>query len=694
MKNQYQWVVRALIIIVLSFPQLIMGQSRAKWGEVSKEELAMKSYPADTNANAVILSEFGESTFDNDLNLKFHYTERVKILTKDGFNRGTIEISYKSKNRYEEVYNIEGFTYFLDDKGEVQKKELSRSDIFEEKLSDNYSVRKFTMPALTIGCIIEYQYTISTKSFGAIKDWTFQASEPVVWSEYIIRAPRNISYSSVRTGYHPFAIVEQSEVVQDFGGTAASVLRTGKVTCTQYQWAVANAPAIRKEPFMGPRSNYLNRVDVQLHSYTFDGQTERVLESWDKVVNELREHRSFSEMMKPTSDIKKLTAEVIKDKTTQEEKINAIYNWITKSIVYNGSDYYLCSTEDLDEIVEMKKGNSADLNCLMLSMLQAAGIPCLPFVTSTRDNGSVQDVYPIVSQFNYVLAMVKGENGNLFIDATAPNLPYTMLKSNLLGIKGFYISPDGFDWSAIPVTKKSILKSKATVIIAEDGSMSGKLQDDYQDYAAANIRSQFISKKDEAVLKESFDVDKYDYTLDSLDISGKNSVTDNLKLSANFSSTTYIQVAGDMMYLNPGIAHRITETPFKSEHRSFPIEYTFLSSRYLDYTFEMPEGFELKEKPNQAAYYSEDGALLYTRKITVEGRSIRVEKKFEIKKTDIPPRYYESVRNFYTRVIKAEADVLVLAKKAVPAPVVAPAPEPVKPEPVVPSTKNKAPKKK
>ncbi|MBI2416632.1 MAG: DUF3857 domain-containing protein [Ignavibacteriales bacterium] len=546
----------------------------------------------------------------------------------------------------------------------MEKKNLNDDDIFKESINSGMARYKFTLPGLVPGCIIEYRYKITTTNLWRIKDWVFQTKEPVVWSEYLVRMPVNIAYTAVRKGFEPYEIVENNQVQQVFSGRAESELSGKIVTCNEFRWAVKNIPAIRNEPYMTARTDCLNAIDLQLSFYSFDGFSKKVLNTWEKVTEELRKDGQFYKALQPTSKIEALSAEITKGKLTQIEKIRAIQEWVASSIVFNGSERYYCTTDDPDDVLKEKKGNSADINFLLMALLRSAGIQCFPVLTSTRDNGKVQDFYPILAQFNYVLAQVKTEQGDIYMDGASNEMPYDILPTNLVSIKGLLINEQGFDWVVVPANKKSITKSTATVVITNDGGISGKIQDAYTDYAAIRVRRLFKNKKDDAVVKDAFDVDKYEYTLDSIVIAGKDSISGHLSLQALFSSSTYIQAAGDMMYINPSIAHRIVETPFKSEKRSFPIDFGYLSSRFTDFRFLIPEDYEVKEKPRTVSYYTEESGMLYTRKITVDGRNIRIEKKFEIKESELSPRLYESVKDFYARVIKAEAEIIVLAKKA------------------------------
>ncbi|HTR82188.1 MAG TPA: DUF3857 domain-containing protein, partial [Bacteroidota bacterium] len=173
-----------LVVHCLHVSPLYAQDPPMEWGVIPKVDLEMKSYDPDPDAAAVILCDYGESSFNDDLNLVFKKHMRIKILTAKGYDWGTQSIVIHSSTPKEFIRDIEGVTYWLGENGEVEKKELESSDIFTENIDANRTQYRFTLPALKPGCIVEFRYSISTDNWALVHDWEFQYSEPVFWSEY------------------------------------------------------------------------------------------------------------------------------------------------------------------------------------------------------------------------------------------------------------------------------------------------------------------------------------------------------------------------------------------------------------------------------------------------------------------------------------------------------------------------------
>ena len=118
-----------LLLILISLTVAFTGRAPAappqdppmEWGTIPRGDLAMSTYPLDENAPAIILCDYGETTFDNNLHLVFTRHTRIKLLAAAGFDEwGTHSVSAYSRDDAEVVSDIEGATYNLAPDGEIK----------------------------------------------------------------------------------------------------------------------------------------------------------------------------------------------------------------------------------------------------------------------------------------------------------------------------------------------------------------------------------------------------------------------------------------------------------------------------------------------------------------------------------------------------------------------------------------------
>ncbi|MDP3150576.1 MAG: transglutaminase domain-containing protein [Ignavibacteria bacterium] len=652
-----------------------------EWGEIPKADLEMKTFPQDSNASAVILCDYGESKFDNELNLVFYHHLRVKILTEKGFGWGTHSVVIVTGDKAEDIDDIEGATYSLDDKGDIVKSELDDDEIFKEKASNTRTRYRFTLPGLKSGCVVEFRYTIKTDRWNFVRDWTFQYSEPVLWSEYRLQFPsRSFGFAFAKQGYEYWEVDEENDVSQIFESPASGYLGEKIVNCKSRRWVVKNAPAIRDEPYVTTTDDYVNKVEIQLAGYSLIGTgVKKVLNEWDVLINELLENKNFGEAIDITSDVEKLAGEITQGITKPLDKMKSIYNWVSKSIVSTNTNRVF-TDGDVDDILELKKGSNAEITMLLISLLKAVDIQADPVILSTRENGKIQDMYPMISQFNYVLVRVVIDSKPYYLDAVNPLRPFDLLPIRVLNVKGLIIKPGSIHWVTFISDKLNQSKSHIDITIKEDGSLSGKLEDSFSEYESLSIRSDLSNKKDIDIAKEELGTESLGIDIDSVEISGKDSLEAPLLIRAHISSSNYVQQNGEIIYLNPYLIHRLKDNPFKLKKRNFPIDYSYTRSLELIINVAIPNGYEVKESLSDKFLKVRD-YVAFSRLVKVENNWMTIVNKMEIKATVIPEQFYNDLRTFYSQIVDLESEQIVLTRKAV-APVETSAPAPVQTESV------------
>lgn len=633
-----------------------------EWGEIPMEDLMMTSVPEDSNASALILCDYGESVFNNDLNLVFTRHLRIKLFNQTGYDLATHSLILYTDDKAEYLDDIEGITYSLNSDGEIIENELDSDDIFEEEIDESRTRYRFTMPGLTPGCIIEIQYKIVAQNFALVRDWIFQHSEPVRWSEYRIRTPINISYSAVTSGYEMWEINERTDGKQIFTAAAKSYLGSDITDCYNFRWAVKNAPAIREEEYISTLDDYANRVYVQLSGYSFSGVPyKQVLRDWKTLVEELSESKYFGERIDVTGKVEEIAGSVTKGLSKPEEKLEAIYNWVTKSIVWSGSNR-VYADNNVNQVIEQKKGSNAEMSFLLISLLKSAGITADPLILSTRKNGKIQDLYPIISQFNYTIARANIAGKSYYLDATDPNRPLNILPSKILGVKGLIIKKGSLEWINLPPNKTNSDKIIVNIELSTDGSIVSNIENAFGEYSSLTIRNNLSDKSEADIVKEQFETEKNGLVIDSVTVTNTDSINLPLILKASLSANAYAQTAGDMIYLNPTIIYRMNDNPFKSSKRKYPVDFSLLSSRTIVTNIKLPEGFELKEKPENTS--SKVGnSLSFTRQISATDNLVQIVTKMEIKEMQVKSQYYDQIKSLYSNMISSQSALLVIGPK-------------------------------
>src|SRR5690606_39369686 len=98
-----------------------------------------------------------------------------------------------------------------------------------------------------------------------------------------------------------------------------------------------------------------------------------------------------------------------------------------------------------------------------------AGINTEAVLLSTRENGIVNKIYPVVSDFDYVIAKANIGNESYLLDATDPLLPFGLLPLRCINDQGRVVSLDKPSyWIDLKASQKETKIYNLNLTLAED----------------------------------------------------------------------------------------------------------------------------------------------------------------------------------------------------------------------------------
>lgn len=623
----------------------------AKFGDIPKEDIEMKVYPLDSSASAVVLFDYGVAYIASNASSISLYIERhtrIKILKKEGLSHSDVAVRLLNVGSSEERFsNLKAVTYNLEN-GKIVETQLSKEGIFKEKFNKNYNRMKFTLPNVREGSVIEYSYKISSDFIDRFPNWRFQQSIPVRLSEYWAMIPDFFFFEKYMQGYVPLTSY-----------TADKMSYYGEMVVGNH-YVSKNVPAFKTEPFMTSEDDYVSKINFALSHYQFPGQPlHEVMGSWQKLSEKLLENESFGKVIKGSGFLKDEVEQIVAGKTEPLQKIEAISNYIRKNFEWDGEEDYLAAS--LKKVVEKKKGSSGDLNLLMASMLDKAGVDVDMVMLSTRDHGFIRQPYPMERQFNYVICAVKMNDKTMLLDATEKYLPYDVLPSRCLNGQGLRISNTNFGW--IDITSKAKEKTVVSVGLSLDnsGELKGKVDYARDGYNANEMRTEYFTKGEEAFAKE-FLSDKQ-WIIEKREFKDMDDLGKSAKGSFEVSINEHAVNTGDIIYINPFIATRIENNPFKSEKREFPVDFGNKVEVFYSCRITLPDGFAVDELPKSKVLVLPEGAGKYTYNMTQIGNSISLTSNFSINRSLFLQGEYAGLKEFYNQIVAKQAEQVVLKKK-------------------------------
>ena len=663
-----------LILFIINFTSTAQDY---KFGKVSKEELMEISSPIDSIANAVVLYKNVEINYEYSGSKGFEVVmnihKRIKLYNKRGFDYANNEIFlyYKGNNR-EQLKNLKGISYSLVD-DEIVEAKLKKESVFRNKYSETHNQVKFTMPDLKEGSVVEYKYSIRSPFIGNIDKIALQYDIPIKKLNFNIQIPEYFHFKTRLTGHLPVNL-KQSEkndmivitsttrsTAVGFSPTISSNSRDEiKYKSNVFSLDKENIPAFIIEPFSGNIQNYISGVLFELEYTKYPNSIKKTFAStWESVINKVYENSRFGGELKKNKYFKEDIEKLLIGKSDPLEKMNAIYEYLKTEMVWNNVSSVL-PIKSLKKSYEEKVGNSSEINLLLIAMLDYVKIKVNPVLVTT--NKKPLSLFPTLEGYNYVIARVKINQDIFYLDATDKYALPNVLPIRVVQGAGRLINEYGNSelifFRPSEISKQS---SRAMYEIDEKGLIKGKQRTTYTNNKAHDFRRKRASLSKESnidFLNASYQINNVsNYNLkNTLDL--KKPVQEVF----SFETNNETEIIDNEMFFSPMLYLRSKENIFKEEERVYPVDYAYKFEKDFFISIKIPDGYTVATLPKDAAIALPNNLGKFTYKSTFSNSILQVVVKTNLNKSIISPEDYPYLKQFYSKIVEKENELIVLKK--------------------------------
>ncbi|MFA6276730.1 MAG: transglutaminase domain-containing protein [Pedobacter sp.] len=653
---------KILALTCFYFTLLSAHAQNFNFGAITYDDYEFNKRTLDSNANAVVLKEFGTATLQIDdatgrLMLMFDYHVKIKIYNKEGFSQANIVIpTYKDDTREELIQNLKASTFNYVD-GKFVETAMDKKAVFTENRSKYTSLTKFTLPNIKDGSIIEYSYHLQSPNYFNFKTWEFQSDIPKVFSEYVAYIPANFNYNVTLRGFNKLSDqkAELSRECLRLNGVA--------IDCSKMTYNMKNVPAFLEEDYMTAASNFKSAIYFELSDMQMtNGSKQSFTKAWKDVDFELTSDKNFGSHMKRKDVFKDLMPSILKKTTDDLSKAKAIYDYIKKQIKWN--NYYgKYSEENIKTVLESRSGNAAGINLSLIAALSAADLDAEAVIISTRDNGNVNKLFPIISDFNYVVAKVNIGEKSYLLDATEPLLPFGLLPLRCINDQGRVINlKKPSYWIDLKAAQKSVTNYSLTGKLNPDGKITGTIITTTFGYAAFNKRKdikkynstdEYVEKLDEGLAKLS---------ILKQEILNIDSVEKPLVETYEVEFAAHDGSSKNQLYINPFFINRISKNPFNLNERTYPVDLGSASDERISITISLPENYVVQEKPQDMGLALPATGGRYLLQTTLTDNNLILNQVLQFNKAIYGPEEYLYLKEFYSKIIQNQKADLLLKK--------------------------------
>jgi tetratricopeptide (TPR) repeat protein len=191
----------------------------------------------------------------------------------------------------------------------------------------------------------------------------------------------------------------------------------------------------------------------------------------------------FEALAKPkaavTAEIRSKAEELTKGKTTDQEKIRALYDFVSTRFRYIGIDLGLSryTPHSAAEVLANRYGDCKDKHTLFAALLQAINISASSVLISSTFR--IDPAFPSPSLFNHVITAIPQGESFIFLDTTPEVAPFGFLLMNLRDRQALVItSPGGARIASTPADPPlpSYEVFRIDASIDADGTLDAKMK--------------------------------------------------------------------------------------------------------------------------------------------------------------------------------------------------------------------------
>ncbi|HTZ75568.1 MAG TPA: DUF3857 domain-containing protein [Candidatus Aquilonibacter sp.] len=181
----------------------------------------------------------------------------------------------------------------------------------------------------------------------------------------------------------------------------------------------------------------------------------------------------------PTPDVRAKALELTNGATTDQQKIQALYNFVSTKYRYIGIDFGIGRYQPhaASDVLSNDYGDCKDKDTLLTALLASVGIKAYPALIGTTEE--LDPDVPSPAQFDHVITAIPQGQGYLFLDTTPEVAPYGYLIAGIRDKKALVIpGSTGATLVQTPADPPfpSFFNFRANGSLTESGEYDGKMQ--------------------------------------------------------------------------------------------------------------------------------------------------------------------------------------------------------------------------
>ena len=526
-----------------------------------------------------------KDVFEEDLylNNSANYNSKRSLSYATFFNLDTIEAS--SFSLQDDTYTENKVTNF------------NEKNNLNDSFYDDSKELSFIYPKLAKGSKtqLKLQYNIKNPRF--LNAFFFGDFYPVIRNKVTIIADKDIELI-----FKPFHLENTPKI---------TFKKKKKGKNYEYTWSQLNSKKFDIEADAPSYRSILPHIIPIITSYKENNETKKLLDgvgglySWYySLVENINKEDTDPEL-------EALVAELTKGKTSDLEKVKALYYWTQKNIKYIAFEYALGGfiPREANDVFQKKYGDCKDNSSILYKMLEIAGLEGNLTWIGTRKIPYTYEEVPTPAVDNHMILSYEYNNKTYYLDATGRYIQIDYPSSFIQGKEALIANGKSYKIKKIPVIAANLNTiTDSTYLKISGRDIIGSSQTKLSGYLKNNLFYNLENTRKEAAVKElynkRFSKGSNKFLITSFTEENKFSYEEDFLVHYNFTIQDYVQNIGSEIFINPNINNSIAGIKTKKD-RKHAIEFDYKKQYSYTNTIEIPEGYTVSYIPTSVSLGTE-----------------------------------------------------------------------------------------
>jgi len=571
----------------------------------------------------------------------------VKILDKRGVKEfGEVVIPFSTEHQRLKIL----YAYTITPEGKrVEPGKKAFNIVYPPFVSEApiYSDLKYqtiSMPAVAPGSVIKYGYELETfKPYMKNNFWEtnyFQDFYPVKEASFTALIPQGHYYK-----YKTYHMDEKPKVSR----------KEGYITL---KWELHNIPPLERERNMPPYGELAKKVAITS------------VKSWEDIAKWYSD--LAREALEPDRLVRETALKITKNRKSLEEKIRAIYNFVSQNIRYVGMEFGIngYKPHKAGEVLKNRYGDCKDHATLLIAMLKVIGVKGYPVLIPTLSKENADPEMPMPTAFNHEIAAIEWKEGLLFLDTTSDYVPFGYLPPSDQGRNSLVVDVQREKGKIVetPVYPPSanVEGFNGDFELLPFGALKGRFAYNYTGVYSIMERARLSEMTPSQIkrhveelaskLSPGFDVEEFNLS------NFKDLNVPYVKVEIKGRDASYgTRTAHFLLAKFPSPDYSRIVSLVAAKERKYPFVVGYKMEKVVTSTLELPKGYALYLKPENLSFKNRVGSLKLSWEF--DGSKLTLNAVMVLNRRIVPPDEYQDLRELFNYTVKTLRNQIVVLKR-------------------------------